>query len=587
MSILSGMDTPTIDVDLGEPEKVEEVKEGDPLFQCDLCDTEVIHKLAQMLLPGLASACVDNTSGGLFKTPGSVADDLRKEMIDYVTQRSESFVAESVILEGGPDGEVSDHPFDIISNMVDDFVSLKRNFFSRVSGWLLSERREDKIEDFVQEMERKGFWTLDRRETIAETFLKNVDFENKFHCGMKINSLEELSNHVGECNFRSIFCENEGCNARFCASHQKQHDSTCSFKIIPCEQRCSDNIMRRDMDRHCITVCPMKLVNCPFHVVGCRSAIVQCMIDKHRSDDVHSHLWHLLKGTHKQANGEDLQRRVEEILQAESSSRLAQARDVRSLNLIVNDIEAKLGPMKVSAMGKLSAETVIKNADGEVGDTDTKGNKQSTQDSDMVSSLGKADNGDIVNIYSAENTAMTEDSEHSQIENKGSEEMTQTSNMVNPSYKAEDTTKDDDSEQGRDENKDSEERIHTSDVINLVDKAETNVTNDNGTQVHKENQDAPTSEILKGNKESTQTNLEKVSYQGEISAINEDNAETTGSNKYIEESSNFEDKDKDKDIQNSEVDTKGTAENIVKNKDTEYDGLKESIQSSKVQNVSD
>ncbi|CAL0326674.1 unnamed protein product [Lupinus luteus] len=582
------MDTPTIDVDLGEPEKIEEVKEGGQLFHCDLCDTEVIHKLAQMLLPGLGSACVDNTSGGLFKTPGSVADDLRKEMIDYVTQRSESFVAESVILEGGPDGEVSDHPFDIISNMVDDFVSLKRNFFSRVSGWLLSERREDRIEDFVQEMEMKGFWTLDRREKIAETFLKNVDLENKFHCGMKMNSPEELSNHVGECNFRSVFCENEGCNARFCASHLEQHDSTCPFKIIPCEQRCPDSLMRRDMDRHCITVCPMKLVNCPFYVVGCRSAVVQCMIDKHRSDDVHSHLWHLLKGTHKQANGEDLQRRVEEILQAESSGRLAQARDVRSLNIIVNGIEAKLGPMKVSAVEKHSAENVTKNADGEVGDTDTKGNEQSTHDSDMVSSSDKADKGDIVKIYSADNTGKTEDNEHSHIEDKGSEERTQTSNMVNLSYKAEDTPKSDDSEGelGRIENKDSEERTQTSDTTNLSDKAEINVANNDGTQVHKENQDAPASEILKGKKESTQTNLEKVSYKGEISATNEDNAETTTTNKYIEDS-NFEDKDKEKDIQNSEVDTKGTAENILKDKDTEYDNLEESIQTSKVQNVSD
>ncbi|KAJ1392735.1 TNF receptor-associated factor family protein [Sesbania bispinosa] len=96
------MDMPTVDVDLG-PEKIEDEKEGGPLVHCDLCDTEVVHKLAQMFLPGLASACVDNTSGDLFKTPGSVAVDLRKELIDYLTQRSESFVAESIILEGGPD----------------------------------------------------------------------------------------------------------------------------------------------------------------------------------------------------------------------------------------------------------------------------------------------------------------------------------------------------------------------------------------------------------------------------------------------------------------------------------------------------
>jgi homogentisate solanesyltransferase len=172
------MDLPTIDVDLG-PKKIEEdEKEGGPLFHCSLCDTEVIHKLAQMFLPGLASACVDNTTGGLFKTPGSVAVDLRREMIDYLNLRTQSFVAESVILDDGADGGVSDHPFDIISCFVDDFVDSKRNLLSQVSGWLLSDKREDKIDDFVQEMETKGFWFLDKRQKVAENLLKNVDFKN-------------------------------------------------------------------------------------------------------------------------------------------------------------------------------------------------------------------------------------------------------------------------------------------------------------------------------------------------------------------------------------------------------------------------
>lgn len=312
--MLPTMDLPTIDVDLG-PNKIQDGEQGGPLFHCDLCDTEVVHKLAQMFLPGLASACVDNTTGGLFKTPGSVTVDLRKEMIEYLTLRSESFVAESVILQEGPDGEVSDHPFDIISIFVDDFASSKRNFFSRVSAWLLSEKREDKIDDFIQEIDMNGFWTLDRREVIAQTLLKNVDFKNLYHCTESFNSSEELSNHILACDFRPLICQNQGCNARFCAGHLKKHDSTCPFKIIQCEQRCSSSIMRRDMDRHCITACPMKLVNCPFYAVGCRSAVAQCMIEKHCSDDFQSHLWHLLKGTYKEVSGDDLQRRVVQIVQ--------------------------------------------------------------------------------------------------------------------------------------------------------------------------------------------------------------------------------------------------------------------------------
>ncbi|KAL3029834.1 hypothetical protein AAZX31_03G186500 [Glycine max] len=550
---------PTIDVDLG-PEKLEDEKQGGPLLHCDLCDTEVVHKLAQMFLPGLASACVDNTSGDLFKTPGSVAVDLRKEMIEYVTQRSESFVAESVILEGSPDGEVSDHPFDIISNLVDDFVSSKRNLFSRVSGWLLSEKREDKIDDFVQEMEMNGFWTLDRREIIAETLLKNVDFENSYHCNMSFNSAEELANHVDNCNFRTMICENEGCNSRFCAAHLKNHDSTCAFKIIACEQKCSDSIMRREMDRHCITVCPMKLVKCPFYVVGCRSAVAQCMIEKHCLDDVNSHLWHLLKGIYKKAYGDDLKRRVEQIVQASSSSRLAEARDVRSLNFIVKDIEAKLGPFKVSAVEKNNGETVTKNGQGEGGETDMNGREKSMKASDMVNSPDKAELSGMVNMNNAENTTKNEDRESVPLENKGFEEIAQTSNMTNLSDKTEvglpnDEIKDD---------ADSELKIKG---------------NEESTQTQKEKlSNEEVSATDKGNEESTQTHKEKLSNE-KVSATNEGSAENSIKSNYNEDNK-FEVKDNEQSIQNSKMKTEGGSENNVKNKDVEDGDLKKSIQTS-------
>ncbi|TKY53221.1 TNF receptor-associated factor family protein [Spatholobus suberectus] len=409
------MDLPTTDVDLG-PKKIEPEKVEGPLFHCDFCDTEVVHKLAQMFLPGLASACVDSTTGDPFKSPGSVAVDLRKEMIDCVTQKSESFVAESVILEGGPDDEVLEHPFDIISYFVDEFVNSKRNLLSQVSGWLLSDKREDKIDDFVQEMEMNGFWSLDRREAVAKTLLKNVDFKSSFHCSMSFNSAQDLTNHVDGCNFRPMICQNEGCNARFCAGHLKEHDSTCAFKVVPCEQKCTDSIMRREMDKHCITVCPMKLVNCPFYAVGCRSAIAQSMIRKHCSDDIESHLLHMLKGIHQEASGEDLQRRVEQIIQASSRSKLAEAKDVRSFKNIVKDLEVKLGPLELSAKEKTNAETVSKNEDSEDTSTKTKGKEQHTQ---ALNSLNEAEVSAILDKTCAENAVKIEDCEHKENGKQG------------------------------------------------------------------------------------------------------------------------------------------------------------------------
>ncbi|XP_058766586.1 uncharacterized protein LOC131640192 [Vicia villosa] len=550
MSILATMDLPTIDVDLG-PNKIQDEKQAGPLFHCDLCDTEVVHKLAQMFLPGLASACVDNTTGGLFKTPGSVTVDLRKEMIEYLTMRSESFVAESVILQDGPDGEVSDHPFDIISNFVDDFAGSKRNFFSRVSAWLLSEKREDKIDDFIQEIDMNGFWTLDRREVIAETLLKNVDFKNLYHCTESFNASQELSNHVLACDFRPLICQNQGCNARFCAGLLKKHDSACPFKIIPCEQRCSSSIMRRDMDRHCITACPMKLVNCPFYAVGCRSAVAQCMIEKHCSDDFESHLWHLLKGTYKEVSGDDLQRRVVQIVQASPSSNLSRARDVRSLTFIVKNIESTLGPMEITVEQKNSEENITKKDDSDDTNTNNDG-EQNTQAADMVSSSDKAGISDI-SMHTADSTVKSEESENIRIE----------------------------------------ERMQTSNITKLPDEAETVNVREGVTQNYKENNDATAREFeLKGNEEDTQTNKERLAE--EISAANEDYVHNNNSikNGHIEDNdnvpstqnsnmetagnaeNNLKNKDNVQSIHNSNMDTTGSAESNVKNKDTEDDNLK-------------
>lgn len=308
------MNPPADDLEL-TPEKLEEEKEAGALFHCDLYDMDIVHKTAQELLPGLASACVDNTTGGLFRSPASVAVDIRREMVDYLVQRSENYVAESVVLEGGANTEISDDPYDIISDFIDDFSSSKRNFFSKVSGWVLSERREDRIDDFVQEMEINGFWLLNRRESVAQTLLRNVDFKNIYHCSMNFKSQDDLEEHKLKCGFRTMICTNEGCDSRFTAAQSDHHDSICPFKILKCEQNCSETIMRREMDRHCITVCRMKLVKCPFYSVGCHTSIPQCEIEQHRSESLTAHLLCILHAVHKKAAADDLRLRAEELIQ--------------------------------------------------------------------------------------------------------------------------------------------------------------------------------------------------------------------------------------------------------------------------------
>ncbi|KHG25704.1 TNF receptor-associated factor family protein [Gossypium arboreum] len=267
-------------------------------------------------------------------------------MVEYLTQRTETYVAESVVLEGGPQAEAYDNPYDIIAFLIDEFAVSKRNLFSRVSALLLSERREDRIDDFAQQMEINGFWPVDKREAIVQTLLKNVDVKNEYHCSMKFETAEELSLHMPTCSFRVMTCDNEGCDDRFSANKSEKHDSTCPFKIIPCEQKCPDFIMRRDMDRHCITVCPMKLVNCPFFSVGCKAAVPHCKIDEHQSEELHYHILYILQGFHKGASEEVLKERVDQIEEM-SAGRLAGAKNVRSLTSKVKDLDARLPPVVI------------------------------------------------------------------------------------------------------------------------------------------------------------------------------------------------------------------------------------------------
>ncbi|KAK1417027.1 hypothetical protein QVD17_26149 [Tagetes erecta] len=266
-------------------------------------------------------------------------------MTDYLTRRSETYVAEFLLSENASMLELSEHPYDIITNLIDDFSSTKRNMFSRVSELVLSDRREDRIDDFVQEMEINGFWLLARREYVASVLLKNVDYKNAFHCNMVCSSEDELVKHKAECKFRPMDCTNEGCTTRYCAAQKEHHEAVCPFLVLPCEQKCSDFVMRREMDRHCVTICPMKLVKCAFHTVGCKSSIPQCNVKQHNVDDLSSHLLYIIRTAHKEASDENLKQRVEEICSLSNTEKLARARDTRALTYLIKDAEAKLGPL--------------------------------------------------------------------------------------------------------------------------------------------------------------------------------------------------------------------------------------------------
>lgn len=337
--------------------EIAEVKDEDASFHCQNCDGEIVHKIAQLLLPGLAAACVDNTTGDPFKTPAAVAVGLRKEMVDYLNARSETFVAEFVVPDDSePDSiqEIPEDPAEIVSIIMDDFAASKRSLLGRLSSWLLSESREDKIDDFVQEMEAKGLWMIDRREAISEPLLRNVDFKNAYTCLMKFPTREELDEHEKSCGFRPASCTNDGCKTKFCAIHAEKHDEACLFKVLPCEQKCEQRIVRREMDRHCITVCPMRLVNCPFYQIGCHSTLPLCTLGNHCLEFIRSHLLYVLQVVHKdEASIDELKERVQLMEKAELLEELSQALDVRSLTLAIKEHAARIRTL-VEKMDKVS-----------------------------------------------------------------------------------------------------------------------------------------------------------------------------------------------------------------------------------------
>lgn len=182
-------------------------------------------------------------------------------------------------------------PIQVVQDIVESFVRSKKNLFSRMSSKLLySDKKDDKIEDFVQELDRSAAWMFGRREILARALLKRVDRCKMFHCEMRFESSDLVAEHKAKCALRPVACENEGCGSVFSAFNAKPHDSICKYKVIPCEQGCKTPVARGDMDKHCVTLCPMKLVNCPFLQVGCSQSLPQGVQDQHCADYMGQHL---------------------------------------------------------------------------------------------------------------------------------------------------------------------------------------------------------------------------------------------------------------------------------------------------------
>ncbi|KAJ7557538.1 hypothetical protein O6H91_05G131300 [Diphasiastrum complanatum] len=263
------------------------------VFECGYYEVEQVQYIADAFLQTLAAACVEKTVGDPFNTPVSFVMDLKKELLDYLDYHSKAYVAgtSTFYIEEPPLS-----PSELVDVFLDEFVSSKKNLFSKVSSIIMnSERKEDKIEELISRLERKGAWLAGQRESLAKAIIKTVDTYKISHCEEVFSSIEDLSQHKLKCSFRPLNCGNEGCSEVFSALKVKAHDAVCSWKLIPCEQGCSSNVLRSEMDKHCLTVCSMKLVTCPFFQAGCEESVPEPALEEHSQQSLGQHLLLVLR----------------------------------------------------------------------------------------------------------------------------------------------------------------------------------------------------------------------------------------------------------------------------------------------------
>ncbi|KAL2611492.1 hypothetical protein R1flu_023184 [Riccia fluitans] len=336
------------------------------LQECGYFDVEQVGKIAQALLVSLGTACVEKTAGDPFNHPGAVVADVKKEMLEYLNVQSEAFATGTSAVVLQISGEIPS-PLQVVGDILEAFVGSKKNLFSRVSSKLLySEKKEEKIDDFVQELDRTGAWMIGRREVLARALLKRVDRGKMFHCELQFDTSEQLAEHKGKCALRPVTCENEGCGAIFSAFNAKPHDGNCPFKQLPCEQGCKVMVKRGDMDKHCVTLCPMKLVNCPFAQAGCTQSLPQGIAEQHCVDNMGQHLLLVFQTMQKQ--GVSLQNQGQRINLLEKAMQISQrseAVDIGTVLLTSREQEIRLKTME-QEMLKLRQDQKATDVSGEV-----------------------------------------------------------------------------------------------------------------------------------------------------------------------------------------------------------------------------
>ena len=129
--------------------------------------------------------------------------------------------------------------------------------------------------------------------------LRSDILESSVYCQSKevgcewMGKLDELSKHLKEkCPFVEEECQYH-CGVKIQRKAVKDHELVCERLPIECHQ-CGEMYKRCHHTDH-VKVCPFTEIECPFHIVGCKSKVANKDLQQHFNDSLSEHYTMVVK----------------------------------------------------------------------------------------------------------------------------------------------------------------------------------------------------------------------------------------------------------------------------------------------------
>ena len=118
--------------------------------------------------------------------------------------------------------------------------------------------------------------------------LEKVNCPN--NCGISLLQ-QHLNKHImSECPCRIVNCQHCLTSGE-CQHIEGEHKEHCTKFPIPCPNKCEvDAIPREELQRHLDTICPLQVIQCEYHILGCAVQVTRKDLEKHMKEQMKNHL---------------------------------------------------------------------------------------------------------------------------------------------------------------------------------------------------------------------------------------------------------------------------------------------------------